>query len=459
MLRMLAGEAARRHGPQKAFVGGGRQITFADLDRLSDSVAAGLAHRGVLPGDVVAIALPPIPEYAVCALAVAKLSAVVAGYDPSLPTEALARLHEVIQPCLTIAAPELWLSGELVTVESGGRGGRAGPAGRGTGGGQRGGGQHGGGQHGGGQHGGGQHGGGPDDEPGAGAVQALGRLARAEPPPPPLPPDPYRPIMIITAGLADDPRGAIFGGRQLDAIRQAEAGARWGGGEPRLLGEGHLEFLTRLPSVLQSGTTVHALVSPEGGPAGESGRADRAGQAGDDVVAARLRATAELGLPTLTGTPALLATVLDHPLPAELDFSALREIVLIGPPPDPALVQALRDRFAVPVRTEYRPVEAGLGVATSTDGPPEDAETTVGRPAPGVTVAIRDAAGRTVGGAGTGEVLLRSAAVMSGYWNDSAATARTITKDGFVRTGDVGWVDDAGRLHLKPMRHDPGAAT
>src|SRR5918999_1715202 len=181
MLRMLAGEAARRHGRREAFVGGGRRITFADLDRLSDSVAAGLAHRGVLPGDVVAIALPPIPEYAVCALAVAKLSAVIAGYDSSLPAEALARLHEVIEPCLTIAAPQLWLSGELVTVE---------PAG------------------------------------GRGTARPLGRLARAEPPPPPLPPDPRRPIMIITAGPADAPRGAIFGGRQLDAIRQAEAGLR-----------------------------------------------------------------------------------------------------------------------------------------------------------------------------------------------------------------------------------------
>jgi acyl-CoA synthetase (AMP-forming)/AMP-acid ligase II len=420
MLRMLAGEAARRHGRREAFMGGGRRITFADLDRLSDSVAAGLAHRGVLPGDVVAIALPPIPEYAVCALAVAKLSAVIAGYDPSLPTEALARLHEVIQPCLTIAASELWLSGELVTVASAG-----GPPGRRRAVGQR---------------------GEPGDEPEAGAVRALGRLARAEPPPPPLPPDPHRPIMIITAGPADDPRGAIFGGRQLDAIRQAEAGTKWGGGEPRLLGEGHSEFLTRLPSVLQSGTTVFALPSPQDGPAG------------DDVVAARLRATAELGLSVLTGTPALLAAVLDHPLSAELDFAALREIVMIGPPPDPALVHSLRERFAVPVRTEYRPVEAGLGVATSKDGPPDDAETTVGRPAPGVTVAIRDPAGRPVGGRDAGEVLLRSGAVMSGYWRDSAATAQTITKDGFVRTGDVGWVDEAGRLHLKPTRHDLGPA-
>ncbi|HEU5156842.1 MAG TPA: AMP-binding protein [Streptosporangiaceae bacterium] len=404
MLRMLVGEAARRHGRREAFVGAGRRITFTDLDRLSDAVAAGLAHRGVLPGDVVAIALPPIPEYAVCSLAVAKLAAVAAGYDAALPPEALARLHEVVKPCLTVAAPDLWLSGELVTVE---------PAG------------------------------------GRDATQALGRLARSESPPPPLPPDPYRPIMVITAGPEDDPRGAIFGGRQLDAIRQAEAGARWSGGEPRLLGAGHAEFLTRLPSVLQSGATVYTPSGAGGaGGAGGGEHAPGSAGAGREAVTARLRATAELGLSTLTGTPAELAAVLDDPASGELDLSALRELVLIGPVPDPAIVPALRERFAVPVRTEYRPVEAGLGVATTRDAPPEDAETTVGRPESGVTVAIRDEAGRPVGTGGTGEVLLRSGAVMSGYWNDPVATARAITKDGFVRTGDVGWVDAHGRLHL-----------
>ncbi|HEX6472372.1 MAG TPA: AMP-binding protein [Streptosporangiaceae bacterium] len=394
MLRMLAGEAARRHGRREAFVGAGRRITFAQLDRLSDAVAAGLAHRGVLPGDVVAIALPPIPEYAVCALAVGKLAAIAAGYDPRLPPDALARLHEVVVPCLTIAAPDLWLSGELVTVEPSG--------------GPRGGGR------------------------GTSPEHALGRLARPEAPPPPLPPDPYRPIMIVTAGPAAAPRGAIFGGRQLEAIRLVEAGGRWGGGEPRLLDPDLGEFLIRLPTVLQSGATIYAVAAP-GDPA---------------AVAAELRATAELGLSALTGAPERLAAMLAHPLAPELEFPALREVVMVGPAPDATLVRALRERFEVPVRTRYCPVEAGLGVATGRDGPPEDAETTVGRPPPGVTVAIRDAADRPVAGGRTGEVLLRSGAVMSGYWNDPAATARTITKDGFVRTGALGRLDEGGRLHL-----------
>jgi long-chain acyl-CoA synthetase len=257
--------------------------------------------------------------------------------------------------------------------------------------------------------------------------------------------------MIISSGPADAPRGAIFGDRQLDAIRRAEAGVRWGDGEPRLLGAAYPEFLNRLPCVLQSGATVYSLPS-----AARSGAESGEGSALENEVETEIRATAELGLPALTGTPERLAAVLAHPALGELDFSALHEIVVLGAAPEPALAEALRDRFDVRVRTEYLPMEAGLGVGTRRDGPPDDVPTSVGQPAVGVTVSIRDSAGRPVGAGSVGEVLLRSGAVMSGYWNDPAATARAITKDGFVRTGDLGRLDTEGRLHLVDPAGQPG---
>jgi acyl-CoA synthetase (AMP-forming)/AMP-acid ligase II len=47
-----------------------------------------------------------------------------------------------------------------------------------------------------------------------------------------------------------------------------------------------------------------------------------------------------------------------------------------------------------------------------------------------------------------GEVCLGSPAVMQGYWRNSGANAEAFTEDGSVRTGDLGWVDERGRLHL-----------
>ncbi len=53
-----------------------------------------------------------------------------------------------------------------------------------------------------------------------------------------------------------------------------------------------------------------------------------------------------------------------------------------------------------------------------------------------------------MGGDTVGEVCLRSPAVMSGYWHDPDQTAAAYTADGFVRTGDLGWIDDQRRLRL-----------
>src|SRR5207247_8694109 len=47
-----------------------------------------------------------------------------------------------------------------------------------------------------------------------------------------------------------------------------------------------------------------------------------------------------------------------------------------------------------------------------------------------------------------GEGCLRSPAIMSGYWRDPEATAAAFSPDGSVRTGDLGWLDEQGRLHL-----------
>jgi acyl-CoA synthetase (AMP-forming)/AMP-acid ligase II len=140
--------------------------------------------------------------------------------------------------------------------------------------------------------------------------------------------------------------------------------------------------------------------------------------------------------------------MLGHPSLGSTDLSSLQAIVIGGGPATPALVRAARARFGVPLAVRYSCTEAAIGTGTRFDDPAEDAEISVGRAQPGVALSVIDDDDQPVPAGEVGHVCLRSAAVMAGYWNDPDATAAAFTGDGSVRTGDLGWVDEGGRLHL-----------
>src|SRR2546421_6191972 len=140
--------------------------------------------------------------------------------------------------------------------------------------------------------------------------------------------------------------------------------------------------------------------------------------------------------------------MLEHESFPSADLSSLQAIVVGGGPATPLLVRAARERFGVPLAVRYSCTEAAIGTGTRFDDPASDAEVSVGRAQPGVTLSVLDDEDRPVATGEVGHVCLRSAAAMSGYWNDTAATAAAFTPDGSVRTGDLGWVDENGRLRL-----------
>src|SRR5437588_11190457 len=108
MLADAARRAAQRFGDAPAFVAAdGWALSYADLDRASDEAAAGLARRGVGEGDVVAIALPAIPEYVVAYVAAAKLGAVTAGLNPRSTQPERAAALKLATPRLLVATTEL----------------------------------------------------------------------------------------------------------------------------------------------------------------------------------------------------------------------------------------------------------------------------------------------------------------------------------------------------------------
>jgi acyl-CoA synthetase (AMP-forming)/AMP-acid ligase II len=161
------------------------------------------------------------------------------------------------------------------------------------------------------------------------------------------------------------------------------------------------------------------------------------------------------------GVPTQWALVLAEPGLDGADLSSLR-IAGTGASRVPAeLVAAMRHRLGVPVVVRYTSTEASLGTGTVPGDPDEVVATTVGRPVPGVALAIVDDTGAVLPTGAVGRVRLRSSAVMRGYWGgptkgpgadgvvyDRAATDAVLSADGWLTTGDFGFTDPGGCLHL-----------
>ena len=108
MLPAIAREAARRFADATAYVApDGWALSYRELDRVSDELAVGLARRGLTSGDVLALLLPPSPEYPAAYLAAAKLGAITTGVNDRLTAEEKAALLETAAPRLVLAGPGL----------------------------------------------------------------------------------------------------------------------------------------------------------------------------------------------------------------------------------------------------------------------------------------------------------------------------------------------------------------
>ena len=107
------------------------------------------------------------------------------------------------------------------------------------------------------------------------------------------------------------------------------------------------------------------------------------------------------------------------------------------------------------VATAYGLTESG-GTATFTrpNDPLELVARTAGRPAPGVEIkCVRPDGAETPVGQ-QGEILIRTAKNMSGYLADPEATKAAFTSDGWLRSGDLGWIDGEGNLTVTDRLKD-----
>ena len=392
--------AARTNADVEAYVepataGHARQaLTFAGWDRAADGVAGLLASHGVGPGTVVCLLLPNSIDYMVCYSAAVRLGAITSGINLRLGAPEVASIVERTRPSVTVVDDGLE----------------------------------------------------PPDGPTGTVLTRAACVAAADGPPPGAWPDldPSDPVAVVwTSGTTGLPKGAVFDHDNLHAVADgtdvlSEAGDR------RLspLPFAHVGSMTRVWDEAANGVTT--VITPTPWKAVDAVR----------VMEAE-RITVAQGVPTQW------ALVLARPELAAADVTSLR-IAGTGASRVPAeLVAAMREALGVPAVVRYTSTEASLGTGTVPGDPDEAVATSVGRPVPGVSLMVADDDGSPMPAGEVGRVRLRSAAVMRGYWGgpptgpgaaglvlDRRGTDAVLADDGWLTTGDFGFLDGDGRLHL-----------
>ncbi len=148
--------------------------------------------------------------------------------------------------------------------------------------------------------------------------------------------------------------------------------------------------------------------------------------------------------------------VVHHPDVAKYDLSSVASIGSGGAPMSPELQQKIRAVFPnaqASLRLGYGLTEC-TALATLAFGEELARHpTTAGRPLPTVQLEIRGADGRALAEGETGEICVRSPLVMAGYWRNPQASAESIAADRWLRTGDVGRIEQ-GRLYVDSRARD-----
>jgi HIP---CoA ligase len=158
-----------------------------------------------------------------------------------------------------------------------------------------------------------------------------------------------------------------------------------------------------------------------------------------------MRLVAAERISVLPGAPTIFQTILDHPARADHDLSSLRFAVTGAAVVPVALVERMQCELSFEiVLTAFGMTEAVVATMGRRGDPPELVARTCGRAVADFETRIGE----------QGELLLRGPNVMLGYLDDPDATAAAIDADGWLHTGDVGTLDDAGYLTITDRLKD-----
>jgi HIP---CoA ligase len=159
-----------------------------------------------------------------------------------------------------------------------------------------------------------------------------------------------------------------------------------------------------------------------------------------------MQAVQDHRITVLPGPPTIYQTLLDHPKRVDHDLTSLRFAVTGAAVVPVVLIERMQSELDIDiVLTAYGLTEAsGFGTMCRADDDAVTVATTCGRPIADFELRIGE----------HDEVLLRGPNVMLGYLDDREATAAAIDADGWLHTGDVGTVDEAGNLKITDRLKD-----
>ncbi len=248
-------------------------------------------------------------------------------------------------------------------------------------------------------------------------------------------------FLQYTGGTTGEPKGAMLTHGEIVAnLQQAHAWLK------PVLEEGRETIITALPLYHIFALTVNCLVFLKIGATNVLITNPR-------DIPGFVKELARRPFTVITGVNTLFNSLLTNPDFARLDFAPLRLTVGGAMAVQKAVAEKWKQVTGKALIEGYGLTEASPAVAMN---PLDlaDYNGSIGLPIPSTEIAIRDDEGRDLSIGEVGELCVHGPQVMKGYWKQPAATARAITPDGFLRTGDLAMVDEAGFLRIVDRKKD-----
>ncbi len=240
-------------------------------------------------------------------------------------------------------------------------------------------------------------------------------------------------VLQYTGGTTGTPKGAMLTHQNLSAnARQVDAIDPVKNGEDRIVGV--LPFFHVFANSCVLNRTVQA-----GGMIAMLPRFD---------AAATLKTIARVKATALPGVPTMYQALLDHPDILKTDFSSLR-VCISGGAPLPAEVKSKFENVTGATVVEGYGLTESAGVVSCNPYTGVSKTGTIGQPIPGTQIRLldREDPTRLAPEGEPGEVAFAGPQMMKGYWGKPEADAEVFI-DGFLRTGDVGVIDEDGYVRI-----------